>query len=208
MTASSDSHWIPAQQQAELSARGKFLAGNPGIAIAFLWGFAEGTLFFVVPDVFLSLAAIFSPRRVWRHILAATLGAVLAGALLYTWSLKNPVEARTTVERVPFVSQKMFSSVEKGYQKQGIAAVFLGPLSGIPYKIYAIEAPKYFRLAAFASATAPARAWRFVLVSYVSALLAAWFRKIWHLSEQKLVAIHAVCWIVFYAFYWTRIALA
>jgi len=40
-----------------------WLLGRPGIALAFLWGLAEGTLFLVVPDVLLSLAAMLGPRR-------------------------------------------------------------------------------------------------------------------------------------------------
>jgi len=42
----------------------QWMLGWPGIALAFVWGLAEGTLFFVVPDVLLSLAALFGPREV------------------------------------------------------------------------------------------------------------------------------------------------
>src|ERR1035437_6694807 len=41
------------------------LDGMPGVALAFLWGLAEGTFFFVVPDVVISLAALLRPGRAW-----------------------------------------------------------------------------------------------------------------------------------------------
>ena len=56
------------------------LIGLPGITLAFFWGFAEGTLFFVVPDVVISLVAIVRPRSAWRHVVAAIAGALLGGA--------------------------------------------------------------------------------------------------------------------------------
>jgi membrane protein YqaA with SNARE-associated domain len=184
-----------------------FVSGRAGILLSFLWGFAEGTFFFVVPDVLLSLVAVVAPKRVWRHILAAVLGAVCAGALMYVWATKNPAQANRIVAKVPFISQGMFDKVRTGFQRRGIAALFLGPLSGIPYKIYAIEAPGRFTLSEFAAATAPARAWRFILVCLFAGAAASLLRQKWHKTRRQLATIHGVAWILFYAFYWGRIVL-
>jgi membrane protein YqaA with SNARE-associated domain len=184
-----------------------FVSGERGILLSFLWGFAEGTLFFVVPDVFLSLIAIVAPRRVWRHILAAVLGAVCGGALLYACAARNPAQAHEVVSKVPFIPQRMFDAVRNGYERRGMTALFLGPLSGIPYKIYAIEAPRHFGLVRFALATAPARVWRFILVCLFFGAAAGLLRQKWKKTPKQLAAIHSVAWILFYAFYWARIVL-
>lgn len=184
-----------------------FVGGGRGIFLSFLWGFAEGTLFFVVPDVFLSLIAIVAPQRVWRHILAAVLGAVCAGALMYAWAARNPVQVHEVVSKVPFVPQRMFDAVRSGYERRGMTALFLGPLSGIPYKIYAVEAPAHFGPVRFALATAPARAWRFILVCLFAGAAASLLRQKWKKTPKQLAAIHAIAWILFYAFYWSRLAL-
>jgi membrane protein YqaA with SNARE-associated domain len=184
-----------------------FVAGRHGIFLSFVFGFAEGTLFFVVPDVFLSLVTIVAPRRVWKHILSAVLGAVCAGALMYLWVEKNSAQAREAVSEVPFIPRRMFDEVKTGYERHGIVAVFLGPLSGIPYKIYAIEAPGRFGLMEFVAATAPARAWRFILVCLFSGGAAHLLRRKWHKTLKQLALIHAIAWILFYSFYWGRIAL-
>ena len=183
----------------------RFLAGKPGIILACLWGLAEGTLFFVVPDVFLSLVAILQPRRAWRHVIAATAGALLAGILLFGWALRDVVAARNAVGRVPFVTAAMFTRVDESYRLHGVGAVFLGPLTGTPYKLYAVEAPAYVGELSFLAATVPARAERFVVVCLLFAVPAAWIRNKWKLSNERLLMIHAAVWIAFYAFYWSTI---
>ena len=47
------------------------------IIIAFVWGFAEATAFFIVPDVYLGFVALFN----WRRGLSA-MAATLIGAML------------------------------------------------------------------------------------------------------------------------------
>jgi len=181
------------------------LTGMPGVALAFLWGFAEGTLFFVVPDVVISLAALLKPRRVWRHILAAIAGSMIAGMLLFNWSSNDPQGAHQAVERVPFVTAGMFSHVQAGYQRHGLGALLLGPLTGTPYKIYAVEAPQFLSRAAFLWGTVPARGERFLLVWGACALLGNLLRRAGKGSVSQLALLHGSFWVLLYAFYWGMI---
>jgi membrane protein YqaA with SNARE-associated domain len=183
------------------------LTGPPGIFAAFLWGFAEATLFFVVPDVLLSLAALFAFRRAWRHVLAAIAGALLGGALLYTWSTHSPTTARNAVAHVPFVTARMIARVHTGYEQHPVRALILGPLSGIPYKLYAAQAPPYLSAPIFLAATIPARGERFVLVWLFFGALGTWLRRFPAVTPQRLVILHASVWFIFYLFYWGRILL-
>ena len=116
----------------------------PGIALAFLWGFAEGTLFFILPDVPLSLAAMIRPRRALIHLAAIVAGALLAGAVMFSWSARGPT-ARSAVAHVPLVTPAMFERAESDYREFGIWAARMGPVRGIPYKVYAVEAPEAFQ---------------------------------------------------------------
>ena len=180
----------------------RFLAGKPGVFLAFLWGLAEGTLFFVVPDVLLSLVAILRPRRCWRHIVAATGGALIAGAVLYGWAARDLRHARDTIAGVPFITNQMLAKADQSYRARGIGAVFLGPFSGTPYKLYAVAAPAYVRELPFLTATVPARAERFTLVCLLFGFAASWIRQKWQWSAKRLVVLHGFVWILFYAFYW------
>lgn len=182
------------------------LDGMPGVVLAFVWGLAEGTFFFVVPDVVISLAALVRPRRAWRHVLAAIAGAVLGGALLFNWAAQNPSSAQEAVARVPFVTSQMFTHVHESYRVHGMGAVFRGPLTGTPYKIYAVQAPEFQGRTAFLLATIPARGERFLVVWAAFGVAGAALRRYFGRTASQLALRHAAFWILFYAFYWSRIA--
>jgi membrane protein YqaA with SNARE-associated domain len=53
------------------------------MAAAALWGFAEATLFFIVPDVLLSIIAVRRGRRpAWIAMAWTIAGAIAGGALM------------------------------------------------------------------------------------------------------------------------------
>ena len=177
----------------------------PGITLSFIWGLAEGTFFFVVPDVAISMVAMLEPRRVWRHIFAATAGSVVAGMILFSWAVSAPEAAHRAVARVPFVPARMIARVHASFQQHGMGAVFLGPLSGIPYKIYAVEAPEFLGRAAFLLCTVPARAARFLFIWGGFGIAGSFFRRSRNWTVGKLSILHSAFWILFYAFYWGTI---
>lgn len=179
------------------------LAGTGGIALACAWGFAEGTLFFVVPDVLISLAAMCAWRRALRHAGAAVAGAVVAGALMYGWAAGNPVGAREVVRRVPFVRERMFAQVDAGLEREGVPALVRGALAGVPYKIFAVEAPGRMSAVLFLLATVPARAARFLLVWLGFGAAGSWIRKRRPGRWGLLAWIHAGFWVPFYIWYWS-----
>jgi hypothetical protein len=179
-----------------------WLTGPPGIALAFLWGFAEGTLFFILPDVPLSLAAMFRPRRALIHLAAIVAGALLAGAVMYSWSARGPA-ASHAVAHVPLVTQAMFEHAERDYRQLGVWAASKGPVRGIPYKVYAVEAPQHSSLWLFLLVTIPARIWRLLAVWVGFAGAGLFLRRLGRASLAP--ALHALFWIVVYAVYWARV---
>jgi hypothetical protein len=182
------------------------LAGIPGVALAFLWGLAEGSFFFVVPDVAISLVAMLEPRRTWRHIFAAIAGSVVAGMFLFSWSSRQPGSAREAVAKVPLVTERMISQVHASYRTRGLGAMFLGPLSGIPYKIYAVEAPEFLGEGAFLWLTVPVRAERFLIVWAGFGIARFLLQRSRRWMASQLTILHSSFWVLFYAFYWGRIA--
>ena len=182
------------------------LEGAPGVGLAFLWGLAEATFFFVVPDVLISLAALFRPGRAWRHVVAAVAGAVIGGALMFGWAARDAEGAGDAVARVPFIRARMFAHVRAGYQAHWAGAVFLGPLTGTPYKIYAVQAPAFIGRATFLMETVPARGERFVLVWAVFGVVGAWLRRTRKWTAERMMVVPGVFWVLFYAVNWSLIA--
>ncbi len=172
ITANSTSHRNQPQPRAD-----RILDRMPKVGLAFFLGLAEGTFFFVVPDVLISLVSLIRPARAWRHVAAATAGAFMAGALSYHCSSHDRRRAEAFIARVPFVRSRMLEHVNVSYCKRGPDALFLGPLNGIPYKIYAVEAPQFVSRGVLLWATVPARAARFLFVWGAFAIVGSCLRK-------------------------------
>jgi hypothetical protein len=184
------------------SAPARWLLGWQGNTLAFLWGFAEGTLFFILPDVPLSLTALYSAQRAFWQIWAIVAGALLGGSLMFSWSAQSPA-ARTAVARVPLISPAMFERVDRDFREYGVWGVSRGPLRGIPYKVYAVEAPAHSSLWPFLVGTIPARLWRLLgvwLAFSLGGIVLRHVQKIWAAPW-----LHGAIWIVVYTMYWIKV---
>ena len=171
----------------------------------FLWGFAEATLFFIVPDVLLTLVALFSFRRSARVLACILLGALGGGTIMFYLGAKNPAEAKAVVLRVPFVSSAMFDKTAQSFQHDGIWALTKGPGNGIPYKVYGVQASRHSGLLLFLLVSLLARLERFALFWLIAGALGFAFRKNIPRQPRITVAVHACVWILGYAWYWTKI---
>ena len=168
--------------------------------VAAAWGFAEATLFFFVPDVLLSWVALSDWRRSLRACGWALAGALAGGVVMYAWGARDLAAAERALAWVPAISERAIGEVRSEIESRGEWAVFLGPLSGTPYKIYAVEgAPAGLPLGRFLAISVPARLLRFVLVSLLVAGLARGPLRAWPASRQRLA--HGAAWAAFYTLY-------
>jgi hypothetical protein len=132
----------------------------------------------------------------WRHLLATIAGAFLGGALLFHWSRVDPEMVRSMVARVPFITGEMFARADAGLKAHGLVGIFIGSISGLPYKLYAVEAPAHFSSVAFLLATPPLRFVRFILIGIGFGTAAAWVKKNHEVHTFRLTGIPFALWIV------------
>lgn len=178
------------------------------------WGWAEATWFFVVPDVLTSAIALRRPRAGLVATLGALAGALAGGLATYAWGSRLPATAsRAWLVRVPAIDDPMVTRVEAEMADQGPRALLVGPLRGVPYKIYARTAGLHrLPLGPFLAWSALGRMPRFVLVTGVVGALARaagrtrgrsrWARL---LRDRRTHAVaFATGWTAFYAWFWTR----
>jgi membrane protein YqaA with SNARE-associated domain len=170
------------------------------LVIAAAWGFAEATLFFLVPDVVLSAIAIADWQWALWCCLAATTGAVAGGALMHAAGRRDGGRLRALFLRIPGIGPAMLDRVARQVAERGFLAVLLGPLSGTPYKLYAAESGRRdMSLSRLLLVTLPARLLRFVPVTLIAAWLA--HRVVPALEPAAKYAAWAVAWTAFYAWY-------
>lgn len=177
---------------------------GPGAWLNAAWGFAEGALFFVVPDIAFTRTTLASPSRGLRHLGAAIIGAVAAGVFMYGWAAARPAQARAAVAAVPFVGEKMIAPAAARWDARGTPALFASPLNGVPYKVYAVLAPAHLSAISFAALSVPMRAERMLLSWIVFAAAAAGLTRVKdpRARRRAAVAFHAGFWLLLYAVYW------
>ena len=169
-------------------------------ALAAAWGIAEATLFFIVPDVLLSWVAIHDWKRALRTCTCALVGALVGGCIVWILGYLEPQPVREIFGLVPGISEQMIADVGQQLDSRGLIALFIGPLIGTPYKIYALEAAGAgYGLLVFLLVSIPARLMRFLVVTLVAGLASHVLRRI--VSTRVLVWLHVFLWLAFYTWY-------
>lgn len=169
--------------------------------VSFIWGFAEATFFFFVPDVWLSRIVLTNPREAYINIAIATLGAITGGAVMYYLGAQYFAQIEAALPLVPAVSTDMVDKVGADIGAHSLLyAMSQGMFAGVPYKIYAswaghLSAP----LLVFIVATIIARMARFITVTALAHLIRKALKK--RLSQSVILRIHIGAWVCFYVFY-------
>jgi hypothetical protein len=110
------------------------------LVIGFLWGLAEATAFFIVPDVYLGLVALFNWKRGLWAMAAAVVGALVGGSVMYSLAMKDLSAVNLFLTRIPLIDAGMVADIANKMQADGLITMVNGPLRGVPYKIYAVQA--------------------------------------------------------------------
>ncbi|MDH3786272.1 MAG: hypothetical protein OEV00_13215 [Acidobacteriota bacterium] len=168
--------------------------------VAAIWGFAEATLWFVVPDVLLSWYALDRSTRGYRASGAAVLGAMVGGVVMWLWGQAGSGAAYGVLDAIPGIQKELIESVRHAVSSEGLSSMVLGGFRGVPYKIYAVAWGELGgNLAAFVVLTVPARAIRFLLVTFIAGAICKGPLKEMTLRRRRMV--HVGFWFVFYVGY-------
>lgn len=187
--------------EANVSDRGLVvLTAMSGVA----WGLAEASFFFVVPDVLISAFALRGGRLALFALAGSLFGACVGGAAMYLWAQHDPATAWAMVDAVPFVPERLFAVArELSATHQGLG-ILIGSFSGVPYKIFAVQAPEAMSFASFLAWTLPGRATRFAMSATLAWWMARWLRT---RSRSDWVRLGwAAVWVGIYAGYWTEMS--
>jgi membrane protein YqaA with SNARE-associated domain len=184
-------------------------AASPWAArVGLLWGFAEATLFFIVPDVLLGAVALFAPRAAPR-VLAYTLAGALAGGALTYGVAREMKSSRSeaVLDGVPTVTDSAIHRVEREMRDEGPRSIVYGPLRmGTPYKLYArAAAVEDESLSSFFLWSIPGRLERMLPVTLVAALVGFLARGLVARRPRAVLASYGVLWLAVYAVYVIRI---
>lgn len=178
--------------------------------IGFAWGLAEGTLFFIVPDVWIGWVALVARRAAWTVLAFTLAGALLGGALTYTVAAAAaPKTSASILDGVPTVDRDAIRRVSGEMEEHGPRSVVYGPLRmGTPYKLYARAAGVQDESpAAFLLWSIPARLERFLPLTVLAILAGLLLRRSIAARPRAALSLYAAAWVAFYAVYVVRIGI-
>ena len=168
--------------------------------LAFAWGLAEATVFFIVPDVLLTRLALKDFRSARIASLWAVAGALLGGTVLY-FAARNGLAPflPDAFDRIPGISPGLIDRTGSELHDQGLAALASGALAGQPYKLYAVHAGlQNVPFLPFIAASAAARLARFLLTATIVWTIGLGLRRY---SEAFRLRLHLGGWLAFYVLY-------
>lgn len=172
--------------------------------ISFLWSLFEATFFFIIPDVWLSFTSLESLKNGFKNIIFALLGAVVGGSIMYVLGRYNIISIAAFLELIPDINSERLLEVEEVLKNEGLTAIFMGPIKGIPYKIYAsYSGALALNFMLFILISIPARAMRFVLTVLITNLVSEIILKKVSLRNKKIILI--LIWITLYTLYFTSL---
>ena len=171
--------------------------------IAMVWGMAEASVFFIVPDVWLSYLALGHTRHALIAAACAVAGALIGGLGMYVYARNNTIDAIDFLDTIPGISGPLITHAGQLFEQDELFGMLRGTFTGIPYKIFCADAGAAgVSIAYFLLASAAARFIRFAATIGVTALLArTLFRK---QSAAAKTYIIGAFWVIFYIAYFYR----
>jgi hypothetical protein len=119
---------------------------------------------------------------------------------MYRWGHADPSGATSALLAVPAVGFGVIQDVRDSLASRGLTALFLGPLRGTPYKIYAVSSGDMgLSLPAFLLVSIPARGIRFLIMTLAASWASRGPLESWPLARKRALAI--ALWTAFYAAY-------
>lgn len=163
--------------------------------VGYWWGLAEGVFFFIIPDVYISLATLFSLRAgalAWLFSIGGSLTAVIVIGLL----IGMPgLDYASFLDSIPGISRTMIERVESSLAAGGLPYTPLLALGGVPLKVYAAAAfSRDLSLGAVLIWTAFARIVRIAPTFLVAAVIRLLF--------GRRIDAHPITWSGLLGFFW------
>ena len=176
---------------------------DPASAISFTWGLSEATFFFIVPDVWLTWLALSNGKRACRQAVWTLAGALVGGILVYLWGTGNQEQAHVFTA-LPGIDAHLVAGALADLEAHGGSALLLGPLSGVPYKLFAFYAPHTIGFLPFILLSIPARLIRFLVVTGLAFGISRGLLRRLSIRHQRLCLI--LCWLAFYVYYFAAMS--
>jgi membrane protein YqaA with SNARE-associated domain len=173
------------------------------IGIPFWWGFAEATVFFVVPDVAVGLIALFRPSRAAPAAIAAVAGGV-AGSIGLRAAIRGGWNPEPLLRALPGTTPADLDWARGAVALNAIQAFLTAAVRGTPVKVLTAEATQQgMATARLVLLVVLNRAPRIGVAAAAMAIVGLLGRPLVTRRPRAVAAMYAAGWIAFYAWFWS-----
>lgn len=185
------------------------LARNERLArhVGFWWGLAEGLFFFIVPDVYISFAALFSLRAGAIAWLFSIAGSAIAIIVIYLLTAMLGLDYVSFLNWIPGISEPLIHRVGQELAAEGLPYSPFLVMAGVPLKLYVAQAfaleltlgsvllwTVFARIVRIAPTFAIVAAMRLLFGRRIDAYAGTW------------CALLGIFWVAFYVFYFVHMS--
>jgi hypothetical protein len=164
------------------------------------WSAAEAAIFFLVADIPISWIAVKSGTRAGLlAAIVAGLASVVGTLAVLVWAGHDPAGATATMASLPGIDPALVAEAGDRY-RHGPHAVLAGAFSGIPFKLFALEAAQH-RDFGFLLLAPFLRLPRFLAVALFAGTVSRRIEK--RMAIRQRLALLSALWIAFYAIYFS-----
>jgi membrane protein YqaA with SNARE-associated domain len=117
-----------------------FAGSRAAVILVFAWAMGEATVFPILADFLLVALLIVIPARRWMLLGACLAGMALGGIVTVLVAHSAPGFALDVLHELPLVTESHIRRADRLLVEHGIAGFVLQPLSGIPFKVWAVVA--------------------------------------------------------------------
>lgn len=168
------------------------------LTVVAIWSAAEAAIFFLVADIPISGIAVRNgARAAFIAAVVAAVASVIGTLAVLVWAGNDPSGATRAMTALPAIDANMVQEAAARFH-QGPLAVLAGAFSGIPFKLFALEAAKE-GASGFLLLAPLLRLPRFVAVALFVAAISGRLER--RMTVRQRLALLAVLWTLFYAIY-------
>ena len=158
-----------------------FAASRTAAILVFVWAVGEATVFPILADSLLAALLIVLPARRWILLGACIAGMAAGGIVTVLVARAAPGFAIDVLRDLPLVTQSHIERAGRMLAEDGVAGFAVQPVSGIPFKVWAVVAGQqalapWFVIPAFIAARSARMMLIAVAAGVLGRLLACWLR--------------------------------
>jgi hypothetical protein len=170
----------------------------------FWWGLAEGTAFFIVPDLWITFATLFSLRSGAVAWLFSVIGSGVAVVCIYVLTAALGLDYLAFLELIPGISAALIKSVGASLAASGLPYTPWLVLGRVPLKLYAgLAFDSGLPLVPVLAWTAFARMARIAPTYLLAAAFHIGFRRRIDAQPIAWTGALALFWVAFYVLYFS-----